>query len=204
MPSTPRRAGLLGASQRGQQSPRAPRLHARQPRRAPGGTTRRCAPTRAATSRRQRTSQATRTSWRKRSSNCAGVCTPAAVRPIRYKLARWAELARAAGRRDPWAFTEQIVTDVMAALVKAQFRSADGYLNAAKQAFVSSGGQVSDALRLLCRILTRAPRRGQGPPRQSTGLPLERCGVLPSGPAPWAQRGPTHPGQPSFSARGGC
>ena len=116
-----------------------------------------------------------------------------AVRPIRYKLARWAELARAAGHRDPWAFTEQIVTDVMAALVKAQFRSACGYLNAAKQAFVANGGQVSDALRLLCRNLTRAARRGQGPPRQSTGLPLERCGELPSGPEPWARRGPTHP-----------
>ena len=87
-----------------------------------------------------------------------------ALKPIKYKLMRWAELAGAAGHRDPWAFTEQLITDVMAALVKARFRSADGYLSAARQAFVSNGGQVTDTLRLLCRNLARAARRGQGPP----------------------------------------
>ena len=116
-----------------------------------------------------------------------------ALKPIKYKLMRWAELAGAAGHRDPWAFTEQLITDVMAALVKARFRSADGYLNAARQAFVSNGGQVTDTLRLLCCNLARAARRGQGPPRQSSGLPLERCGELPGGPEPCARRGPTHP-----------
>ena len=76
MPSSPRRAGPPGTSQGEQQSPLAPRLLAQRARRVPGGTTRRYAPTRAATSRRQRTSRATQTSRRKRSSYCAGVCTP--------------------------------------------------------------------------------------------------------------------------------
>ena len=116
-----------------------------------------------------------------------------AVKPIRYKLTRWAELAKAAGHSDPWAFTERLIIDVMAALVEARFRSAGGYLNAARQAFVANGGQVTDTIRLLCRNLARAARRGQGPPRQSSGLPLERCGELPGGPEPWAKRGPTRP-----------
>jgi hypothetical protein len=113
--------------------------------------------------------------------------------PLEYKLARWAAVARAAGHIDPWAFTEQLITDVMAALVKAQFRSADGYLDAARQAFIGSGGQLTDTLRQLCRNMSRAARRGRGPAKRSLGLPLERCGELDGGSEPWARNGPAHP-----------
>ena len=39
-----------------------------------------------------------------------------ALEPIRCKLTRWAELAGAAGHRDLWAFTERLVTGVIATL----------------------------------------------------------------------------------------
>ena len=121
------------------------------------------------------------------------------------KLELWDRLARLAGHQaSPSAepgvapFTEKLITDVLASLKKAGYRSAPSYANLAKLRARRQGVEVSPTIELLCTDEGRSTQRGIGPAKQCPGFPVEGLGNLPTDPTtkegkPLHPDGPAHP-----------
>ena len=107
----------------------------------------------------------------------------------------WAELATAAGFADPFTLSPEMIYTVMGALDGADYRSAELYLDVARQRHITSGAQWTQQLALAARRATRACRRGRGPAKQAQPLPLANLHQVSQ------QMAPAHPQGPQFPAR---
>ena len=132
-----------------------------------------------------------------RQSLASRVFAKTTLRPQLAKLATWEKLAAKAGHPQG-SFNKRVITDVMSALVKGKYRSADTYMIAAKQEYLRGGGHVSDHLKVIIKDAARAARRGIGPARQCPGYPVAGLGALADDPRsragePASRDGPAHP-----------
>ena len=112
---------------------------------------------------------------------------------VEMKLATWCQVARAAGHEDPFKQCKSVIMDTIAALWGAHYRSIDTYASIAKQKMIERDGSLWDSTRLHFVRALRAAKRGQGPPKQASALPVERFGELPGAADAWASDGPLWP-----------
>lgn len=115
--------------------------------------------------------------------------------PISSREKTWEEIALAAGFTEPFLVTPEMIFLVMGALDGAGYRSAELYLDAARQKHITSGYQWSQQLALATRKATRACKRGRGPAKQAQPLPLAKL------PEASQQKAPAHPQGPQFPVR---
>eukprot|EP00435_Cladocopium_sp_Y103_P055235 s871_g18.t1 len=124
---------------------------------------------------------------RSRAANCHG--------PHKSRERTWETIATAAGFSDPFDLSPNLIFTVMGALDKAGYRSAELYLEVAKQQHISRGDPWSAQLALAARLAKRACQRGRGPAKQAQPLPLEVVATLEH------KREPLAPGGPEFPVR---
>ena len=105
----------------------------------------------------------------------------------------WEAIALAAGFLDPFCLTPDLIYSVMGALDKAGYRSAELYLEVAKQKHITNGEQWTSQLVLASKLARRACQRGRGPAKQAQPLPLVDVAHLEDSPEPLATGGPTFP-----------
>jgi len=104
---------------------------------------------------------------------------------IRTLLAEW--------DLDPYPLTAAKLQRLGASLHAGGYRSATSVLSQYKVDAERRGeGLGPEHLRLITDM-SRACRRGQGPPIRAAPLPLERLGELTDGSAPWVRGGPVGP-----------
>ena len=84
----------------------------------------------------------------------------------------WAATSERPGYLDPFALTPDHVYAVMGALKQAGYRSAQQYLDVATHYHVASGLPWTDQLQLSYRISVRSCKRGLGPSKHASALPL--------------------------------
>ncbi|CAK9106255.1 Uncharacterized protein SCF082_LOCUS49493 [Durusdinium trenchii] len=108
----------------------------------------------------------------------------------RQKL--WENLARTAGWTDPFRLDPTMIYTVMGALKVGGYRSAQLYLDAAKQCHISLGLAWDSQLQQAYRAAVRSCQRGIGHAKQASGLPLDKVADLPR----WEQLVPGGPSQP--------
>eukprot|EP00435_Cladocopium_sp_Y103_P017885 s1262_g4.t1 len=104
-------------------------------------------------------------------------------------------VAIAAGYPAPFVLTPDIVYTVMGALDKAGYRSAELYLEVAKQRHIAEGEPWTAQLALAAKLAKRACQRGRGPAKQAQPLPLQAVAALAD------KREPLAPGGPEFAVR---
>ncbi|CAK9045157.1 Uncharacterized protein SCF082_LOCUS25539 [Durusdinium trenchii] len=112
--------------------------------------------------------------------------------PLASRQKLWASLANTAGWGDPFHLNPSMIYTVMGALKVGGYRSAQLYLDAAKNCHIAQGLPWSDQLRQAYRAAVRSCNRGIGNSKQAGGLPLEQVAALP----PMGQLvkgGPRHP-----------
>jgi hypothetical protein len=109
------------------------------------------------------------------------------------KSCTWSDLAVAAGFRDPFRLSPELVKAVTAAMRSAGYRSIDSYVCIAKQEHVDRYGDIDMQLALTCTRCIRSCKRGKGPPRKTEGLPLLRLSELEEDAGPWIADGPLFP-----------
>ena len=119
--------------------------------------------------------------------------------PIESRLKKWETLAMRAGFASPFELTPDLIYTVMGAFKLAKYRSAEQYLETAKQAFIHDGGIWSDQLRQAARAAVRSCKRGIGCPKQAKGLPLSKLGNV-GDMRPLANGGPVHPARATILA----
>ena len=112
---------------------------------------------------------------------------------VEMKMATWSQVAQAAGHADPFRQSKDVIMDTVAALWAAQYRSIDTYASIAKQKMIEKDGTLWDSTRLHFVRALRAAKRGRGPPKQATPLPLERLPELEDSRRAWALAGPLWP-----------
>lgn len=115
--------------------------------------------------------------------------------PASSREKTWEELALAAGFADPFKLTPDMVYTIMGALDGADYRSAELYLDVARQRHIASGEVWTQQLALAAKRATRACKRGRGPAKQAQPLPLANL------PQVSQQMAPVHPQGPQFPAR---
>ena len=116
-----------------------------------------------------------------------------AISPFESRRATWEEVGQAAGFSCPFSLTVDSVYTITGILRKAQYRSAEQYLDTAVQIFIERHGVVTPALRQAIKRATRAAKRNRGPAKQAQGLPLRSCGSLPAVEKPAVSQGPCRP-----------
>ena len=112
---------------------------------------------------------------------------------VDMKRDTWCQVARAAGHEDPFKQCKEVIMDTIAALWGAHYRSIDTYASIAKQKMIERDGSLWDSTRLRFVRALRAAKRGQGPPKQASALPVERFGELSEAEDAWAPDGPLWP-----------
>ena len=115
--------------------------------------------------------------------------------PASSREKTWEELATAAGFADPFTLSPEMIFKVMGALDGADYRSAELYLDVARQRHITSGAQWTQQLALAAKRATRACQRGRGPAKQAQPLPLANLHQVSQ------QMAPAHPQGPQFPAR---
>ena len=110
--------------------------------------------------------------------------------PYASRERTWESIAMAAGFTEPFAMSPDLIYSVMGAMDKAGYRSAELYMEVAKQRFISEGGHWSSQLVLAAKLAKRACQRGRGPAKQAQPLPLSEVAALRDGSAPLACGGP--------------
>ena len=115
--------------------------------------------------------------------------------PASSREKTWEELALAAGFADPFKLTPDMVYTIMGALDGADYRSAELYLDVARQRHIASGEVWTQQLALAAKRATRACKRGRGPAKQAQPLPVANL------PQVSQQMAPVHPQGPQFPAR---
>ena len=109
------------------------------------------------------------------------------------KLATWVEIATAAGFEDPFEISENLVFTIVGCLKAAGYRSAESYMHLAKQHSVASGRVITDSTMISCARAARAAKRGRGPAKQASPIPLGKLAELSRSPAPLVAGGPVWP-----------
>eukprot|EP00435_Cladocopium_sp_Y103_P073203 s254_g42.t1 len=119
--------------------------------------------------------------------------------PTASRIKRWEQLGRQCQFPDPFDLTPDVIYAIMGALKLAEYRSAEQYLEAAKQVFIREGGEWTSQLRQAARAAVRSCKRGQGCPKQAKGLPMVRLPeILDS--VPLVKGGPVHLGRATILA----
>ncbi|CAK9008890.1 Hypothetical protein SCF082_LOCUS10063 [Durusdinium trenchii] len=108
----------------------------------------------------------------------------------RQKL--WATLAVTAGWSDPFHLDPNMIFTVMGALKTGGYRSAQLYLDTAKNCHIALGQPWDCQLQQAYRSAVRSCKRGVGHPKQAAHLPLVQVAEL-LGDSALAPGGPTHP-----------
>ena len=119
--------------------------------------------------------------------------------PIESRLRKWEAIARQAGYHDPFSLSPEPIYTVMGALKLAGYRSAEQYLETAKQERIRNGSALTDQLRQAARASIRSCRRGIGCAKQAKGLPLPRLGDI-HGSSPISKGGPMNPARSTILA----
>ena len=101
--------------------------------------------------------------------------------PRASKTKCWEAQARKCGYPNPYAFTPNMLYEVMGSLHGAGYRSAMGVLSQVKLDFVEEGGCWSPSLQRVFKKLQNACKRGKGPDRHTAAFPLDRAPELPDG-----------------------
>ena len=113
--------------------------------------------------------------------------------PYESRLKTWRTLASARGEVVSNRLTPDLIFCVMGALDLAGYRSAELYLDTAKQEHVAEGHEWTAQLAQAAKRARRACQRGRGPAKQAQPLPLAEVANLPHVSTPLAQGGPAHP-----------
>ena len=113
--------------------------------------------------------------------------------PYQSRLKTWARIADAAGYGDPFALTPEMIYTFMGAMDKAGYRSAELYLDVAKQSHIGEGRPWTMQLAQASKRAIRACQRGRGPSRQAQPLPLSDVAAVKDEEAPSSQGGPCFP-----------
>ena len=112
--------------------------------------------------------------------------------PREARKRRWEEIAGATGS-DPYDFTPALVTETMAVLWAADYRTTVAIAETAKAEFLAMDGQWTGALDRAFRNAKRAAQRGLGPSRHTAPFPWERLEELEDTTAPRGRGGPLWP-----------
>ena len=112
---------------------------------------------------------------------------------VEMKLETWCQVARAAGHSNPFVQSEAMVLDTIASLWAAGYRSIDSYASIVKQKMIEKDGTLWESTRLHFNRALRAAKRGRGPPKQASPLPVERYAELDDSQHEWAPGGPLWP-----------
>ena len=116
-----------------------------------------------------------------------------AIRPQESRERTWHDLATAAGIGQPFSLDPNTIFTVMGILDQANYRSAELYLDAAKQRHIELGYGWSHQLAQAARQARRACRRGRGPAKQAQPLPFKKVVQLKDQPNPSVSHGPCYP-----------
>ena len=116
-----------------------------------------------------------------------------AIRPQESRERTWHDLATAAGIVQPFSLDPNTIFTVMGILDQANYRSAELYLDAAKQRHIELGYGWSHQLAQAARQARRACRRGRGPAKQAQPLPFKKVVQLKDQPNPSVSHGPCYP-----------
>ena len=108
----------------------------------------------------------------------------------RQKL--WASLATTAGWSDPFHLDSTMIYTIMGALKAGGYRSAQLYLDTAKNCHIALGLPWDCQLQQAYRSAVRSCKRGIGNPKQAAHLPMEQVAEL-KGERALVPGGPTHP-----------
>ncbi|CAK8985307.1 unnamed protein product [Durusdinium trenchii] len=99
----------------------------------------------------------------------------------RQKL--WATLAKTAGWLDPFHLDPSMIFTIMGALKRGGYRSAQLYLDTAKNCHIALGFTWDDQLQQAYRSAVRSCKRGIGHPKQAAHLPLDKVALIDYEPA---------------------
>ena len=102
----------------------------------------------------------------------------------------WESVAKAAGYDRAFDLVPDLIYSVMGALDKAGYRSAELYLEVAKQRHIEKGQPWTAQLALAAKCAKRACQRGRGPAKQAQPLPLADVSTLTDVSNPLAPGGP--------------
>ena len=123
-----------------------------------------------------------------------------AIKPQESRERTWYELAVTAGINRPFCLEPDTIFTVMGILDQANYRSAELYLDAAKQKHIELGFVWTQQLAQSARQARRACRRGRGPAKQAQPLPFKPTAQLPDQQAPAVAHGPCFPVRSSLLA----
>ena len=112
--------------------------------------------------------------------------------PYNSRVKTWSRIAEAAGCHEPFHLTTELIYTCMGALDRAGYRSAELYLDVAKQAHIE-GRPWTQQLALAAKQAIRACQRGRGPSKQAQPLPLAEVAKLPDQQEPLVHGGPSYP-----------
>ena len=116
-----------------------------------------------------------------------------AIRPQESREKTWHDLATAAGISQPFSLDANTIFTVMGILDQANYRSAELYLDAAKQRRIELGHGWSHQLAQASRQARRACRRGRQPAKQAQPLPFKKMAQLQDQLQPAVSHGPCNP-----------
>ena len=115
--------------------------------------------------------------------------------PYESRKSTWSALARAAGFSDPFRLSPDLINTVMGAMGMAGYRSAELYMDTAKQIHIERGLDWTAQLAQASRQARRACQRGRGPAKQAQPLPMIELAKLK------VHKDPAAPGGPIFPMR---
>ena len=113
--------------------------------------------------------------------------------PQRSRESAWATIASKAGFEDPFDLDPDLIFTVMGAMDRAGYRSAELYLDTAKQAHIQRGRPWTSQLAQAAKQARRACQRHRGPAKQAQPLPLLKLAGLPFETNPVVKGGPCCP-----------
>ena len=116
-----------------------------------------------------------------------------AIKPQESREKTWFDLAATAGISQPFCLDPNAIFTVMGILDRANYRSAELYLDAAKQKHVEQGFAWTQQLAQAARQARRACRRGRGPAKQAQPLPFKALAQLQDQQNPATANGPCLP-----------
>ena len=123
-----------------------------------------------------------------------------AVKPQESRERTWHDLATAAGIQQPFHLDCDTIFTIMGVLDRANYRSAELYLDAAKQRHIEMGLAWTQQLAQAARQARRACRRGRGPAKQAQPLPFKAVAQLQDQLDPAVNQGPCYPVRSSLLA----
>ncbi|CAL1165921.1 unnamed protein product, partial [Cladocopium goreaui] len=115
--------------------------------------------------------------------------------PYESRKSTWSALARAAGFSDPFRLSPDLINTVMGAMDMAGYRSAELYMDTAKQIHIERGLDWTAQLAQASGQARRACQRGRGPAKQAQPLPMIELAKLK------VHKDPAAPGGPIFPMR---